>query len=32
VSGEIEPHVWPADTNLWPAEAMAALRAAGGEG
>ena len=32
VAGEIEPRVWPADTNLWPAEAMAALRAAGGEG
>ena len=32
VTGEIEPHIWPADTNLWPAEAMDALRAAGGEG
>lgn len=32
VEGEIEPHIWPKDTNLWPAEAMAALRAAGGEG
>lgn len=32
VAGEIEPHVWPQDTTLWPAEAMAALRAAGGEG
>ena len=32
VTGEIEPRIWPADTNLWPAEAMAALRAAGGEG
>jgi hypothetical protein len=32
VEGEIEPHIWPQDTNLWPAEAMAALRAAGGEG
>lgn len=30
VAGEIEPHVWPQDTNLWPAEAMAALRAAAG--
>jgi hypothetical protein len=28
VTGEIEPHIWPADTNLWPAEAMAALRGA----
>ncbi len=26
VTGEVEPHVWPADTTLWPAEAMAALR------
>jgi hypothetical protein len=26
VMGEIEPHIWPQDTNLWPAEAMAALR------
>jgi hypothetical protein len=32
VMGEIEPHVWPADTNIWPAEAMAALRAAVDEG
>lgn len=31
VGGEIEPHLWPADTTLWPAEAMAALRAAVGE-
>lgn len=31
VDGEVEPHVWPADTNLWPAEAMAALRGAVGE-
>mgnify|MGYP007067825599 FL=1 len=31
VEGEIEPHLWPADTNLWPAEAMAALRGAVGE-
>lgn len=29
--GEIEPHIWPADTNLWPPEAMAALRTAEGE-
>jgi len=28
VMGEIEPHIWPADTNTWPAEAMAVLRAA----
>lgn len=28
VEGEIEPHVWPADTTRWPPEAMAALRAA----
>jgi hypothetical protein len=28
VMGEIEPHVWPQDTTLWPAEAMAALRGA----
>lgn len=26
VEGEIEPHIWPADTNTWPPEAMAALR------
>lgn len=32
VEGEIEPHVWPADTTLWPPEAMAALRAAVEEG
>ena len=32
VYGEIEPHIWPTDTTLWPAEAMDALRAAGGEG
>lgn len=31
VSGDIEPRVWPADTTLWPAEAMAALRGAVGE-
>ncbi len=31
VMGEIEPRVWPADTNLWPAEAMAALQAEAGE-
>jgi hypothetical protein len=31
VGGEIEPRVWPADTNLWPAEAMAALQAEAGE-
>jgi hypothetical protein len=31
VGGEIEPHVWPADTTLWPAEAMAALQGAVGE-
>jgi hypothetical protein len=30
VEGEIEPHLWPTDTNLWPAEAMAALRGAVG--
>jgi hypothetical protein len=29
VEGETEAHVWPADTSLWPAEAMAALREAG---
>ncbi len=29
VMGEIEPRVWPADTTLWPAEAMAALRGVG---
>ena len=28
VMGEIEPHVFPQDTTLWPAEAMAALREA----
>lgn len=27
VMGEIEPRIWPSDTTLWPAEAMAALRA-----
>lgn len=32
VEGEIEPHIWPADTNIWPPEAMAALRAAVNEG
>lgn len=31
VEGEIEPHVWPADTTTWPAEAMTALRGAVGE-
>jgi hypothetical protein len=31
VEGEIEPHVWPQDTSLWPVEAMAALRDAVGE-
>lgn len=31
VMGEIE-HIWPQDTNLWPAEAMATLRAAVDEG
>lgn len=31
VSGEIEPHVWPADTTTWPPEAMTALRGAVGE-
>jgi hypothetical protein len=31
VMGEIEPHIWPADTTIWPPEAMAALRAAEGE-
>jgi hypothetical protein len=28
VAGEIEPRIWPGDTNIWPAEAMAALRGA----
>lgn len=28
VDGEAEAHVWPTDTSAWPAEAMAALRAA----
>jgi hypothetical protein len=32
VMGEIEPHIWPTDTNIWPDEAMAALRAAVDEG
>lgn len=32
VEGEIEPHIWPRDTNGWPPEAMAALRAAVDEG
>lgn len=32
VMGEIEPHIWPEDTTTWPAEAMAALRAAVDEG
>jgi hypothetical protein len=27
VEGEIEAHIWPADTNIWPGEAMEALRA-----
>lgn len=31
VMGEIEPHIWPADTNIWPPEAMAALRGNVGE-
>jgi hypothetical protein len=31
VMGEIEPRIWPQDTNLWPAEAMAALRMEAGE-
>ena len=31
VEGEIEPHVWPADTTSWPVEAMAALQEAVGE-
>lgn len=31
VEGEIEPRIWPADTTLWPAEAMMALRGASGE-
>lgn len=31
VEGEARPHVWPADTSLWPPEAMAALRGAAGE-
>lgn len=31
VTGEIEPRTWPADTTVWPAEAMAALRAEAGE-
>jgi hypothetical protein len=31
VEGDIEPHVWPGDTTLWPAEAMVALREAVGE-
>lgn len=31
VDGEAEPHLWPADTGLWPAEAMAALRRPAGE-
>lgn len=28
VDGETDAHVWPADTGTWPAEAVAALRAA----
>lgn len=32
VTGEIEPRIWPADTNLWPPEAIAALRAEGDQG
>ena len=28
VDGEAELHVWPTDTSTWPAEAIAALRAA----
>lgn len=31
VEGENAPHVWPADTSLWPAEALAALQAEVGE-
>lgn len=31
VGGESGPHVWPADTSLWPAEATAALQGAVGE-
>lgn len=31
VDGEEKPHVWPADTAVWPTEAMAALHAAAGE-
>lgn len=31
VDGEVEPHVWPQDTTLWPPEAMATLREVAGE-
>jgi hypothetical protein len=31
VTGETRPQVWPADTTLWPPEAMAALKGAVGE-
>lgn len=31
VMGEIENHIWPEDTTLWPPEAMALLRAKAGE-
>lgn len=29
--GAVEPHLWPADTGVWPAEALAALHAAAGQ-
>jgi hypothetical protein len=32
VTGEDSPHLWPADTALWPAEAMVALQGAMGDG
>lgn len=32
VTGEDGPHLWPADTARWPAEAMAALQGAMGGG
>jgi len=31
VYGEVENRIWPADTTLWPPEAMAVLRAKAGE-
>lgn len=31
VEGESEPHVWPVDASIWPAEAMAALQGAAGQ-